>query len=66
MFFEKIFLLANTNMQIVLGMFFLSFSNIDIHFDTKEFTKRTYTTTKAIPIARHVEFIDKYKFAKLA
>lgn len=29
-FFEKIFLLADTSMKIVLGMSFLSFSNADL------------------------------------
>ena len=29
-FFQKTFLLANTIMKVVLGMFFLTFSNADI------------------------------------
>lgn len=31
-FFEKTFLLANININIVLGMLFLAFSNTDIEF----------------------------------
>ncbi len=31
-FFEKTFLLANTSIEVVLGMLFLSFSNTDIKF----------------------------------
>lgn len=35
-FFEKTFLLANTNMEVVLKMFFLIFSNANIQFGEKK------------------------------
>lgn len=35
-FFDKIFLVANTNMKVVLGIPFLSLSNIDIRFAERE------------------------------
>ena len=31
-FFKKTFLLANTNMEVVLGMLFLFFSNVNVKF----------------------------------
>ena len=31
-FFQKTFLLTNISIKVVLGMFFLSFSNVDIQF----------------------------------
>ena len=37
-FVKETFLLADTSMNVVLGMPFLSFSNIDIQFDTWNFT----------------------------
>lgn len=47
-------------------MFFLSFINANLQFDTKKLTWKTYTTTKAIPITKQIELINKHKFAKMA
>ena len=35
-FFQKSFLLANISMEVVLGMLFLTFSNVDIQFAKKK------------------------------
>ena len=35
-FFERTFLLADTSMEVILGMLFLTFSNVDIQFAEKE------------------------------
>lgn len=35
-FFQETFLMANTSMKVVLGIFFLTFSNADIWFAKKE------------------------------
>ena len=48
-FFQETFLLADTIMEIVLGIFFLTFSNADIQFAEKEITWRFYTTKEALP-----------------
>ena len=37
-FFQESFLLAETSMEMILGMFFLTLSNADIHFAKKELT----------------------------
>ena len=63
-FFQELFLLAETSMEVVLGMFFLTFSNADIQFAGKELTWRSYTTAEALPITKRVKLIDKKKFAK--
>ena len=63
-FFEKTFLLAETSMDLVLGMPFLSLSNADIQFNMGNLTWRTYSIAKALPITKRVELIDKYKFAR--
>ena len=36
-FFEEIFLLADTSIEVVLGIPFLVLSNADIQFDTESF-----------------------------
>ena len=65
-FFQETFLLADTTMEVVLGMPFLTLSNADIQFAEKELTWRTYTTEDALPTTRRVELIDKKEFAKAA
>lgn len=37
-FFQKTFLLANTSMELVLGMLFFTFSNADMFFAERNFT----------------------------
>ena len=65
-FFEETFLLADTRMEIVLGMLFQSFSNVDIQLDTESFTWSSYSAAEALPTTRWVKLIDKHKFAKAA
>ena len=65
-FFQETFLLADTTMEVVSGMPFLTHSNADIQFAKKELTERSYTTEKALPTTRWVELIEKKEFAKAA
>ena len=65
-FFEKTFLLIDTNMEVVLEIPFVAFSNVDIQFDDKSFTWRSYSTAKALSTTRKVELIDKHDFIKAA
>ena len=65
-FFQKSFLLAETSMEVVLGMPFLTFSNADIQFAVKELIWGFYTASEALPTIKQVEFIDKKEFAKAA
>ena len=65
-FFQETFLLANINMEVVLGILFLILSNADIQFTKKELTQKTYTIAETLPTTKQVEFIDKKKFAKEA
>lgn len=64
-FFEETFLLADTSMEMVLGMLFLTFSNKNIQFKAGSLTWRSYTIFEALHIARQVKLIDKYEFAKV-
>ena len=63
-FFQESFLLANTRMEIVLGMVFVTFSNANIQFREKELTWRFYITAEALPTTKQVELINKKEFAK--
>ncbi len=66
-FFEETFLLADSNMEIVLGMPFLSLSNANVEFaELEKLTWRTYTATEALSITSGVELIDKREFARAA
>lgn len=65
-FFKETFLLGDTNIEIVLEIFFLAFSNIDFQFGAKKLTWRFYTTTKALPTTSWVKFINKSELAKAA
>ena len=53
-------------MVVVLGMPFLTLSNVDIQFAEKELTWRIYTTKDPLLTTRRVELIDKKVFAKAA
>lgn len=59
-FFEETLLLANTSMDVVLGMPFLTLSNTDIQFGVEKLTWRSYTTTEALPTDRRVKLIYKH------
>ena len=48
---------------MVLGMFFLFISRVDIRFAEREFVWRTYTATEASPTTSRVEIINKKEFA---
>ena len=63
-FFEETFLLADTSIEIVLGILFLALSNADIQFDIKSLTYRSYNAAEALPIARRVKIINKHKSAQ--
>ena len=63
-FFQKSFLLAETSMEVVLGMPFLTLSNANIQFAEKEPIWRSYTAAEALPTTKRIELIDKKEFAK--
>ncbi len=65
-FFEESFLLADTNMEVVLGRFFFALSNPDFQFSAEKPTWSSYSTANAVPTTSWVELIDKREFAKTA
>lgn len=62
-FFEEIFLLADTSIDIILKMSFLAFSNVNILFNTESFTWKTYSAAKTLPLAKWAKLINKQEFA---
>lgn len=52
-------------MKVVLGILILAFSNVDVQFDLRELTLRSYIITKALTITSQVELIDKSEFTKI-
>ena len=63
-FFQETFILADISVEVVLGMLFLTFSNVDVQFVEKELTWKSYTTAIALPTTKWVELINKKEFAK--
>ena len=65
-FFQKTFLLANTMIEVVPEIFFLTLSNANIQFAEKELTWKSYTAKKTLSTTQMVELIDKKEFGKAA
>ena len=53
-FFQETFLLADTTMEVVLGMPFLTFSNADIQFAKKELIWTFYTAKEALQTTQRI------------
>lgn len=54
-------------MEVVLGMIFLAFGNINIEFiGLKKLIWRFYTAIEVSPTTNRVKYIDRRKFAKTA
>ena len=54
-------------MEVILGTFFLSFSNADIKFGKLEkLTWRTYTAIEVLPTTSWVKLIGKREFTPVA
>ena len=47
-FFQEIFLVANTKFEVILEMFFLKISNIDMALSEKILTWKSYTINEAL------------------
>lgn len=65
-FFEKTFLLADTSMEVILGIPFLILSNADVNFPSRELQWQPYNTSNALPTTQRLELINKKIFARTA
>ena len=61
-FFQEIFLVADTQFEVVLGMPFLKISNADVSFDKKTLTWKSYTTNKVLLTTERVQLVDLKEF----
>ena len=58
--------MANVSPKIVLEMLFLTLSGADVDFLSRELRWRTYTIEKAFLTTRHIDLVEKKKFAAAA
>lgn len=61
-FFEKTFILAEINMDIILNISFLILSNVKIDFVDCYIYWKSYTIVKVLLITRQIELIGNKKF----
>ena len=61
-------MLANTNIEMILRMLYLSLSNAEVEFAKRsgKFTWRSYDIAEALSTTHRVEIIHKKQFAKSA
>ena len=65
-FFEKTFWVANVSPEVVLEIFFLTLSGVDVDFWGRELWWRPYTIQKDLPTTRRVKLMGKKEFAAAA
>ena len=65
-FFEKTFLVADVSPEVVFRMLFLTLSNADVDFPSRDLRWRTYTTKEALPTTRRIKLVGKKEFAATA
>lgn len=62
-FLEETIFLADASMEVILGIIFLTFLDVDIRFAENKLVRRRFIAAKALPIIKGVELIDRRKFA---
>ena len=58
--------MANTSVEMILGMSFLILSNANVLFSEWELTWKSYTAIETLLTTKRVEIINKKVFAKTA
>lgn len=62
-FFLKPFLLADICLEVVLGIFFLTFSKANTRFTIRKLVWTIYMAVEALLTTRRIQIINKKKFA---
>ena len=57
-FFQETFLVANTVIEVILGMLFLTLSKVKINFVERELSWRIYIPDKSLPTTKRVQIIN--------
>lgn len=65
-FFQKIFLLIDVSIEVILRMLFLILNNANIQFAKKKLTWKFYTIVKVLSTIKKIRIMNKKKFAKMA
>ena len=60
--FQKIFLVADIILEVILRMHFLKIKNVDMLFGKKTLIQKSYTTNGTIPTIEQVQIIDSKIF----
>ena len=63
---KETFLLADTSIEVVLGIPFLILRNVDVLFSERELIWRFYLAAEALSTTKRMKIIDKKEFAKAA
>ena len=58
--------MANVSLELVFGMFFLTWSGADIDFLDWELCWRTYLIQKVLLIIKHIKLVGKKEFTAIA
>ena len=58
--------MANTSVEVVLGMVFLALSKVKVDFAERELTWKAYTIAKVLLTTKRVQIISPKEFAKAA
>ena len=61
-FFKESFLVANAKFELILKMFFLKLSNIEVLFGEKVYIWKIYTINEALSTIEQILIIDKKNF----
>lgn len=65
-FFQEIFLVTNTAIEIILDILFLAVSKVKINFTNRELNLKTYTLYKILSTTKKVKIIDLKKYTAVA
>lgn len=61
-FFQEIFLVADTQVKVILKMLFLKINNMNMSFNKETLIWRFYITNKVLAITKQVQIINKKNY----
>lgn len=61
-FFKEIFLIVNTNIKMILNIYFLIFINANVLFTEQKLTWKLYISAKALSTTKYVQIVGLKKF----
>lgn len=58
-FFQEIFIMTDSNIDVILRMFYSTLSNTNVLLADQKLIQRFYTTAKSLSITQQIKIIDK-------